>query len=97
MISEDVAKVCKCLSDLNRVKILEFLVKGESCACDILEELSIQQSTLSYHMKLLSECNLVNVRDSGKWTYYSINCETFKRFKNYLNGLNCALSHKEIM
>lgn len=90
MEDSKIVNICKCLSDLNRLKILELLALGEKCACDLLEELDIKQSTLSYHMKLLSECDLIFTREEGKWNYYSINCETFKDFKSFINRLECS-------
>ena len=54
---EDV-RMIKALADENRLRILECLHHGEKCACVILEELSITQSTLSHHMKLLCDCGL---------------------------------------
>ena len=48
---EDV-RMIKALADENRLRILECLHHGEKCACVILEELSITQSTLS-HLSLI--------------------------------------------
>jgi DNA-binding transcriptional ArsR family regulator len=62
----DYVPAIKAMSDETRLKIIDMLSCGEMCACDILEEFSISQSTLSYHMKILSESGLVNaVRDGG--------------------------------
>ena len=61
---EDV-RMIKALADENRLRILECLHHGEKCACVILEELSITQSTLSHHMKLLCDCGLVDSRKMG--------------------------------
>ena len=55
---------------------------GEKCACVILEELSITQSTLSHHMKLLCDCGLVDSRKDGRWMHYSISEEGKNRFKD---------------
>ena len=41
------AKVFKAFCDVNRLQILELLRTGEKCACVILENLNISQSTLS--------------------------------------------------
>lgn len=67
------AKVFKAFCDENRIIIVEFLRDGEKCACELLEQLDIKQSTLSHHMKILCESGIVNGRKEGKWTYYSIN------------------------
>ena len=65
----------KALSDETRLQILEMLTMGELCACKILEQFQFTQPTLSYHMKTLTQADLVNARKEGKWTYYSINRE----------------------
>ncbi|QOX63240.1 winged helix-turn-helix transcriptional regulator [Anoxybacterium hadale] len=69
------APVFKALSDETRLKIIDMLSCGEMCACDILEAFSISQSTLSYHMKILSDSGLVNARRDGAWMRYTLNKE----------------------
>ena len=69
------AKVFKAFCDENRLMILEMLQSGEKCACHLLEQMNIGQSTLSHHMKILCESGVVNSRKEGKWTFYSISSE----------------------
>ncbi len=71
----DYVLVIKAISDETRLKIIDMLSCGEMCACDILEGLSISQSTLSYHMKILSESALVNAVRDGSWMRYTLNKE----------------------
>lgn len=66
------AKVFKAFCDENRLMILELLQSGEKCACRLLEDLNISQSTLSHHMKILCDSGVVSARKEGKWTHYSI-------------------------
>lgn len=66
------AKVFKALCDENRLIILDMLRDGEKCACKILENIDISQSSLSYHMKILVESGIVADRQEGKWTHYSL-------------------------
>lgn len=66
-------RVFKAFSDENRVRVLELLQDEEKCACILLEDLNINQSTLSHHMKILCESGIVKSRPVGKWSYYSIN------------------------
>lgn len=68
----DNARVFKAFCDPNRLKILELLSKGEKCACVLLEELNIKQPSLCHHMKILCDCEVVNVRKDGKWIHYSL-------------------------
>lgn len=66
------ARIFKAFCDPNRLKILELLRGGEKCACVLLEDLEISQSTLSYHMKILCDSGVVVGRAEGKWTHYGI-------------------------
>ena len=91
---EDSAMICRALSDENRLKIVEMLTDGEMCACNLLDELAITQPTLSHHMKVLNECDLVNIRKDGKWCHYSLNCKTLTAFREYINGLTCTKQNK---
>jgi len=59
--------VFKAISDETRLKIIDMLSCGEMCACDILEEFKLSQSTLSYHMKILTKSGLVNSVRDGAW------------------------------
>lgn len=86
----DVPLICKALSDANRLKIVEMLSDGEKCGCKLLEAFEITQPTLSHHMKVLCDCGLVIARKKGKWSYYSLCCETFKTFKGYIGDLQCC-------
>ena len=66
------AKVFKAFCDEKRLRILELLRTGEKCACDLLEQMDIGQSGLSYHMKILVESGIVESWTVGKWTHYRI-------------------------
>lgn len=66
------AKVFKALCDPKRLAILQLLKSGEKCACTLIDETSIAQSALSYHMKILCESGIVQSRQEGKWTHYCI-------------------------
>lgn len=69
------ARVFKAFCDENRLMILELLQTGEKCACVLLEDLKISQSTLSHHMRILCDSGIVTARKEGKWTHYSISRE----------------------
>lgn len=81
---KDTVRVFKALCDENRLQILELLRSGEKCACKLLDELHITQSTLSHHMKILCDAELVKGRKEGKWVHYSIDCEGADRAQRLL-------------
>ncbi|WP_051018150.1 ArsR/SmtB family transcription factor [Cyanobacterium aponinum] len=74
----------RALSDTIRIKVLELLSTRELCVCEISEVLDISQSKLSFHLKTLREANLVNSRQQGKWTYYSLNLSQLVALEQYL-------------
>ena len=79
--------IFKALSDETRLKIIEMLSCGEMCACDILELVSVSQSTLSYHMKTLTDSGLVVGRKEGSWVKYSVNKEISNEAVEFLGRL----------
>ena len=77
----------KAISDETRLKIIDMLSCGELCACEILEKFSISQSTLSYHMKILSESGLVNASRDGAWMRYTLNKEKAMEVISFYNSI----------
>lgn len=71
-IHEKNAKVFKAFCDEKRLAILELLRSGEKCACVLIDQMEIGQSSLSYHMKILCESGVVESRQEGKWTHYRL-------------------------
>lgn len=64
--------ITKALSDANRVRMLLALRDGELCACQITELLGLAPSTMSKHLSILYQAQLVNTRKDGRWVYYSL-------------------------
>ncbi|MDF2872494.1 MAG: putative transcriptional regulator [Anaerocolumna sp.] len=86
-IYEKNAAIFKELSDPNRLMIINLLKSGEKCACNLLEEMNISQSTLSHHMKLLCEVGVINCRREGKWMYYSLSKKGFTKVNHILEEI----------
>ncbi len=81
----------RALSDVTRVRIFHMLTEGELCACNILEEFSITQPTLSYHMKILNDSGLVNSRRDGIWMKYTINQENLQAVSEFFSNISATL------
>ena len=86
-VYEERAKVFKALCDERRQRILELLHTGEKCACVLIDEMGMPQSSLSYHMKILCDSGIVIGRKEGKWMYYSISPEDSATAVKYLKEL----------
>lgn len=82
----DEATIMKAFCDEKRLRIMALLRGGEKCVCALFEEMSLPQSTLSYHMKILCDAGVVEGRQEGKWTHYSISAQGVRRASNILTG-----------
>ena len=65
----------KAIADETRQKIM-----SECCCCwisvgDLTDKLSVSQPTVSHHLAILRDAGLVNIREEGKQTFYSLNQE----------------------
>lgn len=66
------ARVFHALSDRTRLELVQSLMGGQRCVCDLQEGLGAAQSRLSFHLKTLKEAGLVTDRRQGRWVYYSL-------------------------
>jgi DNA-binding transcriptional ArsR family regulator len=65
----------KAIADETRQKIMT-----ECCCCwisvgDLAGKLDVTQPTVSHHLAVLREAGLVNLREEGKQTFYTLNQE----------------------
>jgi ArsR family transcriptional regulator len=74
--TRELAETLKVLSDPNRLMILDLLMQGVQCNCEIGDKLQLPMNLISHHLKVLRDAGLVNAeRDpvDARWIYYSIN------------------------
>ena len=60
----------KTLADPTRVRLLNLLVGGETCVCELTDTLRVVQPKVSRHLAHLKRAGLVEARRDGKWTHY---------------------------
>ncbi|MBM7615088.1 ArsR/SmtB family transcription factor [Alkaliphilus hydrothermalis] len=84
---KELVDIFKALSDENRIKIVQMLVGGELCACDIQEHFQLTQPTISHHMKVLMQSGLVEGEKRGKWMFYCINDLRINELKAFIDGV----------
>ncbi len=94
MDDTQILQILKALADSNRLAIIRHLGKGEACVCELLEIFSVTQPTLSHHMRILSEADLVEGRREGKWIHYSIKDATLQAFQDSVQELKGAIGSK---
>ena len=65
----------KALADETRQKIMNLCCCASLSVNEIVEKLDVSQPTVSHHLAILREAGLVDARDEGKQTFYSLNQE----------------------
>ena len=82
------------LSEPIRIQIIELLKNvGELCVSDIAHRLGINQSKLSFHLKILNQSGLVTTRRQGRYIYYSLNLDKFSVLEDYLSQMKQLGEH----
>lgn len=71
----DLVKIFKALADKTRQDIMELLSDEEMNVTDICSEFDISQPTVSHHLQILKNSDLVAARKEGKNIYYYVRQE----------------------
>ena len=86
--------IMESLSDPIRINILELMMGGEICVCDIVKVTGLSQSKISYHIKILKDAGLISDRQEGRWVYYKLDLEVLSDIKNWMGNLIQSSSSK---
>jgi len=75
--TEALAARLKALGDDTRLRMLDILVQQSEplCVCDITDQFTQNQPTISHHLKLLREAGLIASEKQGTWAYYRATAE----------------------
>mgnify|MGYP005848822983 CR=1 FL=1 len=95
---KNAVKITKALGDQNRMRVVLSLISfGKLCVCQISKLLNISAPSVSTHMKILKEAEIVSARKSGKWVFFSIAEQFPSELLSWLkNGvLNSAEASKD--
>ena len=85
---EELAMFAKAVGHPARVQILRLLVRKNACICgDIVDELTLAQSTVSQHLKTLKEAGLIRGDVDGPRVCYCIEPRALRRLKALVGGL----------
>ncbi len=86
---EEAVAVLQALADANRLRILDLLMQGDSCNCELKERLDLPPNLLSHHLRVLRQAGLVRSRRDaldGRWIYYVVNKETLGRWRDWFQA-----------
>jgi ArsR family transcriptional regulator, arsenate/arsenite/antimonite-responsive transcriptional repressor len=69
------------LADPARLRVISILAasaSGESCVSDLSEVLGLSQPTVSHHLKVLQDAEVVSREQRGRWAYFRLRREPLK-------------------
>lgn len=82
------------IAEPKRRLILEFLGGGERAVGEVVGELDIGQPTVSEHLRILREVDLVNVRKDGRRRLYSVNAEALRPVQTWVEQFERFWTHQ---
>ncbi|HEY4305468.1 MAG TPA: metalloregulator ArsR/SmtB family transcription factor [Gemmatimonadaceae bacterium] len=75
------------LADEIRLDVVVLLLNGERCVCELMDELDMAQSRLSWHLKTLVDAGIISGRKEGRWNYYSLNAAAIAEARAVLDAI----------
>ena len=94
---EQLTDYFKGLADGNRLRILNLLLHGELCGCEIQAIMEASQPNVSRHLTYLRNCGLVTDRRIGYRVFYSLAKDERDVLKSLFKLLRSAFSDEEIL
>jgi DNA-binding transcriptional ArsR family regulator len=79
--------VFKAISDPTRRKILKLLGRGDLTAGEIADHFSISKPSISHHLGILKQADLVQDDKRGQFIYYSLNSTVFQDLIRWFHDL----------
>jgi len=92
MKNNDAIKALAALAQATRLDVFRLLVQhgaGGLSASVIAEKLNLPNATLSFHLKELSQANLVSARQEGRFIYYAASYPAMNDLVGFLTE-NCC-------
>lgn len=78
--------VFNAIAESRRREILELLASRERPVGDIVDMLGLEQPSVSKHLRVLRDVDLVRARRDGKQMLYRTNAEALKPLYDWANG-----------
>jgi DNA-binding transcriptional ArsR family regulator len=77
----------RALSDPIRREILNLLKKGRMAAGDIVEHFAVTGASISRHLSVLKEADLIRDKREGKFIYYELNASVLEEILLWIADL----------
>ena len=85
----------RALADPIRREILNLLKKGRMSAGEIVEHFDVTGASISRHLSVLKEADLIRDTREGKFIYYDLNASVLEEIMLWISDLKGVNSHAE--
>ena len=93
----EISRVLSVLSEPTRIRIIRLISgSGELRSCDLLPEFEITQPTLSHHLNVLLENDVLTSRKQGRCVYFSVNRGTMNLVADLMQGIASGTASKPV-
>ena len=82
-----IQKTFKALSDRNRRQILDLLKRRPMTAGEIGEHFPVSGATMSHHLSILKDAELILDDRQGKYIYYELTTSVVEELISWVSGL----------
>ena len=84
----------KALNNPERLKIVDILLEGEQCQCDIFRQIGLSQSTVSSYLTQLVRAGILNVRRDGTRKLYGFSDVRIQRLIEDIHALAIKMASR---
>ena len=85
----------RALADPIRREILNLLKKSRMSAGEIVEHFDVTGASISRHLSVLKEADLIRDTREGKFIYYDLNASVLEEIMLWISDLKGVNSHAE--
>lgn len=86
--AERLAEALRVIAEPARLRLVSLISasqEGESCVCDLTDQLDLGQPTVSHHLKVLADAGILHREKRGRWAYYRIEPEPLELLRGALD------------
>lgn len=92
MNAKKAEKIAKALADPNRLLIIKEIKKQRDClyCVDLGDIVDLAQPSISHHLKILTDVEIVIAEKEGRNVKYKLNNEILDEYIDFLNSLKIS-------
>jgi ArsR family transcriptional regulator, arsenate/arsenite/antimonite-responsive transcriptional repressor len=88
MDQKELTRISKALSDPTRLRIFQRIASSEEMFCgQVVKQCGLTPGTISHHLKILADANLIETRRAGQFIYMKSRPKTVRDYSRALSKI----------